>query len=81
MLVRDNNLFEGTENLLKDSLGNLPFDVKVAPFTNTDHPSYRHRVEVIQGQGEIIFIPSGWHHQVHNLVSLIKPFLMTAKGI
>lgn len=27
------------------------------------------RLEVIQGQGQIIFVPSGWHHQVINLVS------------
>ena len=25
-------------------------------------------VEIVQEQGEIIFVPSGWYHQVHNLV-------------
>ena len=29
-------------------------------------------VEVIQGPGEIIFVPSGWHHQVHNLDDCIS---------
>jgi hypothetical protein len=28
--------------------------------------------EIIQEAGEAIFIPSGWHHQVWNLVSMIK---------
>lgn len=26
------------------------------------------RIEVIQSQGQVIFVPSGWHHQVINLV-------------
>ncbi|XP_032812905.1 2-oxoglutarate and iron-dependent oxygenase JMJD4 isoform X2 [Petromyzon marinus] len=29
-------------------------------------------MEVIQEAGEIIFIPSGWHHQVHNLEDTIS---------
>lgn len=28
-------------------------------------------LEVTQERGEIIFIPSGWFHEVHNLVKLI----------
>lgn len=27
-------------------------------------------IEFIQEPGEIVFIPSGWYHQVHNLVRL-----------
>ncbi|XP_078739243.1 2-oxoglutarate and iron-dependent oxygenase JMJD4 [Lampetra fluviatilis] len=29
-------------------------------------------IEVIQEAGEIIFVPSGWHHQVHNLEDTIS---------
>lgn len=26
-------------------------------------------IEVVQNAGEVIFVPSGWHHEVYNLVS------------
>ena len=29
-------------------------------------------IEVFQNPGETIFVPSGWHHQVWNLVSNIE---------
>ena len=29
-------------------------------------------IDIIQKQGEIIFIPSGWHHQVWNLEDTIS---------
>ena len=32
-------------------------------------------IEVIQEQGEIIFVPSGWYHQVHNLVRAFSVFI------
>ena len=28
--------------------------------------------EVIQEPGDVIFVPSGWHHQVHNLEDTIS---------
>lgn len=28
-------------------------------------------LEVVQEAGEVIFVPSNWHHQVHNLVSCL----------
>lgn len=28
-------------------------------------------LRVVQGSGEAIFVPSGWHHQVHNLSPLV----------
>lgn len=29
----------------------------------------------IQEQNEVIFVPSGWYHQVHNLVSFSSNYL------
>lgn len=29
-------------------------------------------IEFVQEPGEIVFIPSGWYHQVHNLVCFIN---------
>ncbi|KAF6031719.1 JMJD4 [Bugula neritina] len=57
---------------MKDQLGNLPFDVTIEPYTLPTHPSYPHRVEVTQSSREIIFVPSGWHHQVHNLETTLS---------
>ena len=33
-------------------------------------------LEITQERGEIIFIPSGWFHEVHNLVLLITSWIM-----
>ena len=30
---------------------------------------------ITQNPGEIIFVPSGWHHQVHNMVT--EPICLT----
>ncbi|XP_056408797.1 2-oxoglutarate and iron-dependent oxygenase JMJD4 isoform X2 [Hyla sarda] len=58
----------GQEELLRDRSGHLPYDATA--------PSLRHRcpppMEVIQEAGEIIFVPSGWHHQVYNLDDTIS---------
>ncbi|XP_067934805.1 2-oxoglutarate and iron-dependent oxygenase JMJD4-like [Watersipora subatra] len=57
----------GGEDKLKDKLGNLPFDVSTEQYASVAHHLYKQRMEVVQEAGEAIFIPSGWHHQVHNL--------------
>jgi hypothetical protein len=53
------------KNSMRDSLNNLPYDISLA---------YRERphLEVVQNQGEAIFVPSGWHHQVWNLEETIS---------
>lgn len=30
------------------------------------------RYDVIQGSGDLVFVPSNWHHQVHNLEPTIS---------
>lgn len=62
----------GQEEFLKDRHGNLPFDVTAPDLRDTRiYPRYSQSqppLEILQEAGEIVFIPSGWHHQVHNLV-------------
>ncbi|KAK6632395.1 hypothetical protein RUM44_007437 [Polyplax serrata] len=58
----------GNEKYLTDSLGNLKYDI-----TPKDLNDPRIQVfEVIQEQGQAIFVPSGWHHQVWNLEETIS---------
>lgn len=56
----------GEEEKLKDSFGNLPVQFN---FDTCKHVKY---YEIIQGQGDGIFVPSGWHHQVSNLQDTIS---------
>ncbi|KFW88780.1 JmjC domain-containing protein 4, partial [Phalacrocorax carbo] len=61
----------GQEEYLKDRHGNLPFDVTAPSLQDRSvYPRYNQSqppVEIVQEAGEIVFIPSGWHHQVYNL--------------
>ncbi len=62
----------GEEDNLKDKFGNLAYDLRSPElkdsnkFPNADQS--QRRLEVIQRSGEVIFVPSGWHHQVFNMV-------------
>lgn len=62
----------GQEEFLRDTHGNLSYDVTSAElrdrglFPNSEEACQP--LEIIQEAGEIIFVPSGWHHQVYNLV-------------
>ncbi|XP_064598247.1 2-oxoglutarate and iron-dependent oxygenase JMJD4-like isoform X2 [Liolophura sinensis] len=66
----------GEEDNLRDSLGNLVYDVFSANLKDvTKYPQYQqvHKpFEVYQEEGEIIYVPSGWHHQVHNMEDTIS---------
>ena len=66
----------GEEACLQDRFGKLTYDATVPELQDEKmYPRYKalcRSEEIIQEAGEAIFIPSGWHHQVWNLVSMIK---------
>uniref|UniRef100_A0A2K6TIN7 2-oxoglutarate and iron-dependent oxygenase JMJD4 n=1 Tax=Saimiri boliviensis boliviensis TaxID=39432 RepID=A0A2K6TIN7_SAIBB len=66
----------GQEESLRDRHGSLPYDVTSPALCDT-HLYPRGRLacpplEVTQEAGEMLFVPSGWHHQVHNLDDTIS---------
>ncbi|KAH3750977.1 hypothetical protein DPMN_185517 [Dreissena polymorpha] len=67
----------GCEESLKDSLGNLVYDITCSDLENPQKFPHAaevkgRRIEVIQTQGQVMFVPSGWHHQVINLEDTIS---------
>ncbi|XP_045254040.1 2-oxoglutarate and iron-dependent oxygenase JMJD4 isoform X8 [Macaca fascicularis] len=64
----------GQEEALRDRHGNLPYDVTSPALCDTHlHPRSQLAgppLEITQEAGEMVFVPSGWHHQVHNLQEL-----------
>ncbi|KAM7314818.1 2-oxoglutarate and iron-dependent oxygenase JMJD4 [Ixodes scapularis] len=61
----------GNEDALRDSEGKLPYDVTLPECARGDTDK-KLGITVTQEAGEVIFVPSGWHHQVHNLVSQLS---------
>ena len=42
------------------------FDIRSKLEENKEHV-----IEIIQESGQVIFVPTGWYHQVHNLVGFV----------
>lgn len=67
----------GQEDFLRDVHGQLIYDATSDELNDhTKYKAYDKRIvkyiDVIQEPGEIMFIPSGWHHQVWNLEDTIS---------
>ena len=63
----------GEERKLKDKLGNLVYDVESEEAKELEEKNGPiQKFEVIQNSGEVVFVPSGWHHQVSNLEDTIS---------
>ncbi|XP_033728591.1 uncharacterized protein LOC117317769 isoform X2 [Pecten maximus] len=66
----------GEEEKYRNKFGNLVYDINSDELHDPEkYPHFSQstgRIEVIQEPGEVIFVPSGWHHQVHNLEDTIS---------
>jgi len=63
----------GEEDKVRDNFGNVVFDVlsEESELLQKTQGQIR-KIEFIQETGEIVFVPSGWHHQVYNLEDTIS---------
>lgn len=67
----------GQEDFLRDIHGELIYDATSEELNDyAKYKAYDKRtlkyIEVIQTEGEIMFVPSGWHHQVWNIEDTIS---------
>ena len=63
----------GQENYFRNLDGNLFYDISSKVLDNNSNNNLNEQIspkciEIIQEAGQIVFVPSGWHHQVWNLV-------------
>ncbi|KAG0172973.1 JmjC domain-containing protein 4 [Apophysomyces sp. BC1015] len=60
------------EHLFKDKLGNMVYDIRnVDPIQFPDFQKAQ-RIVIYQRDGETLFVPSGWFHQVENIGATIS---------
>ncbi|GFR79015.1 jmjC domain-containing protein 4-like [Elysia marginata] len=67
----------GVEEMLKDPYGQLVFDLRSDDLADLKkYPNAAQALDqaivITQSAGEIVFVPSGWHHQVFNLEDTIS---------
>ncbi|KAL1124300.1 hypothetical protein AAG570_002068 [Ranatra chinensis] len=66
----------GQEDCLKDRYGTLAYDTLSRDLDDpTRYPKYSKLAgtrTLVQGAGDAVFVPSGWHHQVWNLADTIS---------
>ncbi|KAI8369589.1 uncharacterized protein BYT42DRAFT_585019 [Radiomyces spectabilis] len=62
----------GQEELYKDRLGNTVYDIRSADPKQFPHFEKAVRFVVYQHDGETLFVPSGWFHQVENIGATIS---------
>ncbi|XP_023247749.1 jmjC domain-containing protein 4-like [Copidosoma floridanum] len=62
----------GQENHLRSKKGELPYNITSEELNNASKHKSLKCYDIIQESGQIIFVPSGWHHQVWNLEDTIS---------
>lgn len=55
------------EHLLCDTLGNFPYDIRQVDTKQFPNFNKAERIVLYQRDGETLFVPSGWFHQVENI--------------
>lgn len=75
----------GQEDFLRDTHGQLIYDATSDELNDyTKYKAYDRRaikyIDLIQKEGEIMFVPTGWHHQVWNIVSAPIPVVVSDCG-
>lgn len=59
-------------HLLQDARGNLPTDIDCIDSQHFPQFNEARPIELIQEAGEVVFVPSGWHHWVENLCDTLS---------
>eukprot|EP00967_Tisochrysis_lutea_P156902 scaffold317240_cov31-Tisochrysis_lutea.AAC.1 len=64
-------LFDGQGNLVPDARPSAWKQYSSAVRASLSQ-AWAKRVEATQGVGDVVFVPAGWHHQVHNVAGTVS---------